>query len=293
MEYFVSFLRYLGLFPITLPPRNRYLDDDELVENTSLGNKKVLDRFTSASSKKRAEELKDTLVGRVSTSTRECHHRVDSLPFYTSILEYKVPAKAYFHYLYNMYRVYKVREEIMERLCTHEKFKKVYFPQIYRANALKEDALFFANELDIDISEIEIFSSTDAYLMYLYSLEQTAPLKILGGWYIESYGNLAGGVILSARIMETLKKHLNSSSQGGTETPVGLSLYHYPQLKDVSFKWKGTVVHKPTPGQFKNYFQTLFNTLDLTKEEELQFIEACRETYGFIEKIAKELEFYL
>jgi len=243
---------------------------------------KVLDQFTSKSSRQRANDLKETLIGRISERIRDVHAEVDSKPFFTAILNYKVTPEAYFYYLFNMYHIYKTREQALERVRSNSiPINQVCFSEIYRTFELERDMNYFAKILGIDINSIKPFKSTDNYITYLNKLEKETPIKLIGSYYIESYGNLAGGITIAQRIRKTLNPD-----------PVGMSFYNYPELKNLTINWKGKEVTRPTPGQFKNYFQDLINVLLLSEDEENNIIDASYEAFKMIGEVIEELSPY-
>lgn len=120
--------------------------------------------------------------------TQDLHETAEKNPFAQLLLSGNINKKQYAKYLFNMWSIYGVLENIAESAGVLKGIE-----DIKRTDAIKEDML----ELNLNIDNQTLAPSTYMYIQYLSKMD---PKKSLAHVYVRHFGDLYGGQILKTKV---------------------------------------------------------------------------------------------
>lgn len=151
------------------------------------------------------------------TSTMVAHKNAETSTFMKQLFKGECSKESYQFYLWALHEVYQTLEQSIEYLKTHEVINKLYFPQLFRLQTLKNDLDEWHFPTDCNVP----LSVRDAVKLYCDRIDQLSkeqPELLIAHIYVRYLGDLSGGQMLK----KVLPKNFNKQN--------GFNFYDFPNL---------------------------------------------------------------
>ncbi|MDV4150609.1 biliverdin-producing heme oxygenase [Clostridium sp. AL.422] len=168
--------------------------------------------------------------------------------------------ESYTEYIYNLSFVYEAIENYLNKYKDLEDVKPFVTTELFRTEAIKNDVKELSNNKDL-----EILSSTLAYVDKLNTVAEINPKLLIPHAYVRFLADLFGGRMFYS----LLKEEFNVSDEA-------LKYYSYEDLGDI----KAYVMK----------YHMMLAKLNLNEEEQKQFIIEVSNSYIYNISISNELD---
>ena len=185
------------------------------------------------------------------------------------ILSSPLSREPYCSFLSSMLAVYEALETALEKHREHPVVGRLYWPEIFRANALKHDLEYFlAGRQPDDVMQM---ASVRAWVQRIHHVSAHQPELLIAHAYMRQMRNLVCGPDDGERVGQILRL-----PTGSPRTPAnGLSYFRYPNISDL-------------PAARTSYRQRLDSIpTDLYDEDEI--LREARRAFAFNWAIVLEL----
>ncbi|MDZ7289591.1 MAG: biliverdin-producing heme oxygenase [candidate division KSB1 bacterium] len=159
---------------------------------------------------------------RLREGTKEAHRLAEHTPFISNFFEGRLSKEVYREFLVQLFHIYTALEEHQERHHGHKVLGKIYFPALYRRQALLQDLNFYYG--DNHWEEVPARKATQIYVQRLDALSDEWVEGLVAHHYTRYLGDLSGGQVLKRIVANTF----NLSSRQG------MAFYEFPQIPDYS-----------------------------------------------------------
>ncbi|WP_411168016.1 heme oxygenase (biliverdin-producing) [Clostridium sp. MB05] len=189
------------------------------------------------------------------------HKAAESTGFTRRLLDKNATKESYAEYLFNLYYVYEVIENNLDKFNDLEAVSPFVTKELYRSHLIKKDL----ETLLGDTSSLKPLSSTLSYVDRINSVSTQNPNLIIAHAYTRFLADLFGG-----RTFYSLLKDFYNVTEDG------LNYYQYKDLGDMR-------------AYVMNYHNML-NSLKLSNEEKEAFILEICNSYIYNMAISNELD---
>lgn len=159
---------------------------------------------------------------RLREGTKEAHRLAEQAPFIRIFFAGQLSEEVYREFLVQLLHIYAALEEHQERHRAHSVLGKIYFPALYRREALLQDLNFYYG--GDQWKELPPHQATQTYVHRISALSNEWVEGLVAHHYTRYLGDLSGGQVLKRIVAKTFK--LSSSE--------GLAFYEFSQISDYS-----------------------------------------------------------
>lgn len=196
--------------------------------------------------------------------TSEEHKAAESSAFIRCFMKGILEKGTYARHLEAFYYVYESMEEELERNKNNLVLKSIYFPELYRKNALLEDLQFFYGTWKPNDHQPSV--ATQDYVKRIRKISETQPELLAAHSYVRYLGDLSGG--------QTLKKV--AARALNLPEGKGISFYEFPMIQDIN--------------GFKQNYRTALDSLPVNDSEKQSILAESKQVFLLNQGIFSELE---
>ncbi|MBM2887202.1 heme oxygenase (biliverdin-producing) [Leptospira interrogans] len=196
--------------------------------------------------------------------TSEEHKAAESSAFIRCFMKGILEKGTYARHLEAFYYVYESMEEELERNKNNLVLKSIYFPELYRKNALLEDLQFFYGTWKPNDHQPSV--ATQDYVKRIRKISETQPELLAAHSYVRYLGDLSGGQILKKVAVRAL-----NLPEGK-----GISFYEFPMIQDIN--------------GFKQNYRTALDSLPVNDSEKQSILAESKQVFLLNQGIFSELE---
>lgn len=196
--------------------------------------------------------------------TSEEHKAAESSAFIRCFMKGILEKGTYARHLEAFYYVYESMEEELERNKNNLVLKSIYFPELYRKNALLEDLQFFYGTWKPNDSQPS--AATQDYVKRIRKISETQPELLAAHFYVRYLGDLSGGQILK----KVAARALNLPEGKG------ISFYEFPAIQDIN--------------GFKQNYRAALDSLPIDDSEKQSILAESKQVFLLNQGIFSELE---
>lgn len=196
--------------------------------------------------------------------TSEEHKAAESSAFIRCFMKGILEKGTYARHLEAFYYVYESMEEELERNKNNLVLKSIYFPELYRKNALLEDLQFFYGTWKPNDHQPSV--ATQDYVKRIRKISETQPELLAAHSYVRYLGDLSGGQILK----KVAARALNLPEGKG------ISFYEFPMIQDIN--------------GFKQNYRTALDSLPVNDSEKQSILAESKQVFLLNQGIFSELE---
>ncbi|EMJ45688.1 heme oxygenase [Leptospira interrogans str. UT126] len=196
--------------------------------------------------------------------TSEEHKAAESSAFIRCFMKGILEKGTYARHLEAFYYVYESMEEELERNKNNLVLKSIYFPELYRKNALLEDLQFFYGTWKPNDHQPSV--ATQNYVKRIRKISETQPELLAAHSYVRYLGDLSGGQILK----KVAARALNLPEGKG------ISFYEFPMIQDIN--------------GFKQNYRTALDSLPVNDSEKQSILAESKQVFLLNQGIFSELE---
>lgn len=187
--------------------------------------------------------------------TSEEHKAAESSAFIRCFMKGILEKGTYARHLEAFYYVYESMEEELERNKNNLVLKSIYFPELYRKNALLEDLQFFYGTWKPNDHQPSV--ATQDYVKRIRKISETQPELLAAHSYVRYLGDLSGGQILK----KVAARALNLPEGKG------ISFYEFPMIQDIN--------------GFKQNYRTALDSLPVNDSEKQSILAESKQVFLF------------
>lgn len=151
------------------------------------------------------------------TSTMAAHKNAETSSFMKLLFKGDCSKESYQHYLWALHEVYQTLESVIDKLKDHSVINKVYFPNLFRLQTLKNDLQEWGFSLNEEIPET-VQQAVKLYCERITHLDKERPELLTAHIYVRYLGDLSGGQMLK----KVLPKNFNRE--------IGFSFYDFSNI---------------------------------------------------------------
>lgn len=188
------------------------------------------------------------------------HKAAESSGFTKRLLNKNANIESYAEYIYNLSYVYEAIENNLNKYKDIEDVKPFVTPEIYRSELIRKDVKAISKD-----KEIEVLSSTLAYVDRINSIAEKNPKLLIAHAYTRFLADLFGGRIFYS----LLKEHYKMGNES-------LNYYVYEDLNDI----KTYVMN----------YHAMLNNLKFNDDEKDAFVLEVCNSYIYNIAISNELD---
>ncbi|EKO14391.1 heme oxygenase (biliverdin-producing) [Leptospira kirschneri] len=196
--------------------------------------------------------------------TSEEHKAAESSAFIRCFMKGILEKGTYARHLEAFYYVYESMEEELERNKNNLVLKSIYFPELYRKNALLEDLQFFYGTWKPNDSQPS--AATQDYVKRIRKISETQPELLAAHSYVRYLGDLSGGQILK----KVAARALNLPEGKG------ISFYEFTAIQDIN--------------GFKQNYRAALDSLPIDDSEKQSILAESKQVFLLNQGIFSELE---
>ncbi|EKP07014.1 heme oxygenase [Leptospira kirschneri str. 2008720114] len=196
--------------------------------------------------------------------TSEEHKAAESSAFIRCFMKGILEKGTYARHLEAFYYVYESMEEELERNKNNLVLKSIYFPELYRKNALLKDLQFFYGTWKPNDSQPS--AATQDYVKRIRKISETQPELLAAHSYVRYLGDLSGGQILK----KVAARALNLPEGKG------ISFYEFPAIQDIN--------------GFKQNYRAALDSLPIDDSEKQSILAESKQVFLLNQGIFSELE---
>ncbi|KAJ7989310.1 hypothetical protein DPEC_G00303220 [Dallia pectoralis] len=208
----------------------------------------------------------------LAAGTKEVHEKAENTQFVKDFLKGRIRKELFKLGHVALYYTYEAMEEEIERNKDHPDFSPLYFPELYRCNALARDLEYFYGE---DWRErVSCSLATQRYVEHIRQVGEDDPVLLVAHAYTRYMGDLSGGQVLKKVAQRALKLPV---------TGEGVNFYQFDGIHSAK--------------AFKQLYRSRMNELDLdtaTKErlvaEAVMAFQLNIEVFGELDEIGKDIK---
>lgn len=207
--------------------------------------------------------MSTNLAQKLREGTTKSHSMAENVSFVKSFLGGVVDKTSYRKLVANLYFIYEVMEEQIDKHKNHHVVSSIHFPELYRKSSLMKDLEYYYGE---DwIAKIEPSPATSIYVSRIRQISYASPELLIAHSYTRYIGDLSGGQILK----KIAKSAMNLTGSNGT------AFYDFDLIEDEV--------------QFKNLYRESLNNIPLDDVQVRQIISEANTAFNLNMKIFQEL----
>lgn len=197
--------------------------------------------------------------------TAEKHQETEKVPYLRAIFRGGLDPQTYTYQLESLLYVYTFMEKLFRDYKDDMILSKLFFPQLFRENLIKEDIETFQTKFGTKLRGI-ISPKTHCYLEHIEAAAKKNPMLLTAQAYVRYLGDLSGGQAIQKVIAKTF----------GLEGQEGTRFYQFPEIEDLQ--------------AFKGIYRTALDTLPLNEEEKRALLEEAKNVFDLNKDLFVELE---
>lgn len=196
--------------------------------------------------------------------TKEVHVRAERSPFMQAFFRGHVPRDGYRELLARLLPVYEALEQAQQQLADDVAMGQINFPQLYRAETLREDlAFYYGPDWRNRIADTP---AVREYVGRIHELAQTWPAGLAAHHYTRYLGDLSGGQIIKRMIQKSF----------GTDGNDGVAFYEFPEITDIP--------------AFKKEYRAGMNAIPLADGEAQRIVDEANHAFELNVGLFSELD---
>lgn len=172
--------------------------------------------------------------------TKDSHRLAERTPFIRQFFSGTLSMEAYREFLVQLFHIYTALEESAMLHREHDVLGKLYFPALFRSEALRHDLDFYFG--GAQWQEMPPQGATKTYVQRINALSNDWVEGLVAHHYTRYLGDLSGGQMLKRIVAKTF----NSDSGNG------LAFYEFPQISNHA--------------QFKDEYRILLDSLRVDEQ---------------------------
>ncbi len=204
------------------------------------------------------------LALRLREGTSLNHDAAEQSGFVRCFIKGVLEPNTYIRHLEDFYFVYQAMEECLREHANDPVISKIYFPELFREEAIARDLEFFLGE-DWR-SKISLSPSGRVYVDHIREISSSKPYLLVAHSYVRYLGDLSGGQILKKIAAKSL----------GLESGRGIEFYEFPEISNLN--------------EFKKNYREALDSLPLTEEQEEEVLSEAKYVFDLNKKVFSELE---
>lgn len=162
----------------------------------------------------------DPLSVRLRAGTREAHRQAEGTPFIRQFFAGLLTRQAYREFLVQLLHIYTALEEGHERHREQRLLAGLYYPELFRREALLDDLHFYFGDQGWEYTPLR--QATRAYARRIRELTEGWSEGLVAHHYTRYLGDLSGGQALKRIVARTF----------GLDSSAGLAFYEFPLIPD-------------------------------------------------------------
>lgn len=207
--------------------------------------------------------MTSNLATKLREGTKKAHTMAENVGFVKCFLKGVVEKTSYRKLVANLYFVYSVMEEEMERHKGHPIVSKIYFPELNRKSSLEQDLHYYYGSNWRE--QIAISEAGQAYVNRIREISETQPELLVAHSYTRYLGDLSGGQILK----NIAQRAMNLSGDG-------TAFYEFADISDEK--------------AFKAKYRQALDKLPVDDATADRIVEEANSAFGMNMKLFNELE---
>ncbi|EOQ96745.1 heme oxygenase [Leptospira wolbachii serovar Codice str. CDC] len=197
--------------------------------------------------------------------TAEKHQETEKVPYLRAIFRGGLDAQTYTYQLESLLAVYTVMEELYRQNKDNPILSKLYFPTLFREEALKEDITSFQKKFNTKLRGV-ISKATQSYIDHIKKIAETKPELLVAQAYVRYLGDLSGGQSIKKVVAKTFQLEGNE----------GTAFYEFPEIEDLM--------------AFKGIYRQNLDTLPLNDSQKAELLEEAKATFDLNKFLFIELD---
>ena len=147
----------------------------------------------------------ESLAHSLKAATMQVHKTTESSSFIQQLFKGDCSVENYKYYLWALHEIYQSLETAIDSLKDHKTINQLYFPELFRVKALKQDLQDWdSHELTNIPSSIQ--QATKNYCQRIQQIAETQPELLVAHIYVRYLGDLSGGQILKKVLPKNFKR---------------------------------------------------------------------------------------
>ena len=195
--------------------------------------------------------------------TRDLHLVAERSPFMQAFFRGQVSREVYCQMLARLQQVYALIEKYQTQNADHPILGKMYFPELFRVEAMQQDLAFFKHMAD---NKSEMTEATKNYADRIEWLATHWPVGIIAHQYTRYLGDLSGGQM----IKKVVKRAYNLENENG------VSFYNFSGVPDIPV--------------FKERYRTAIDSLPMDEDEKQRLVDEANLSFRYNIALFHELE---
>ncbi len=208
--------------------------------------------------------MSSNLATKLREGTKKSHSMAENVGFVKCFLKGVVEKNSYRKLVANLYFVYTVMEEEMERQRQHPIVSQIYYPQLHRQHSLEQDLCYYYGSNWKE--QITPSVAAEAYMQRIREVSNTAPELLVAHSYTRYLGDLSGGQILKG----IAQRAMNLSDGEGT------AFYEFQDI--------------PDDKAFKATYRQSLDELPVDEATADRIVDEANAAFGMNMKLFQELE---
>ncbi|MDM9381404.1 heme oxygenase (biliverdin-producing) [Chlorogloeopsis sp. ULAP01] len=207
--------------------------------------------------------MSSNLATKLRVGTKKAHTMAENVGFVKCFLKGVVEKNSYRKLVANLYFVYSVMEEEMEKHKNHPLVSKINFRELYRQRSLEKDLSYYYGGNWRE--QIQLSPAGEAYVQRIREVSEKEPELLIAHSYTRYLGDLSGGQILKG-IAQTA---MNLSGDG-------TAFYEFEDISDEK--------------AFKNKYRQALDELPIDDATADRIVDEANAAFGMNMKMFQELE---
>ncbi len=211
--------------------------------------------------------MSQDLASRLREGTAHSHTAAENTAYMKCFLKGIVEREPFRKLLANLYLVYSVLEEALQKHQTHPIVGAMYFPELNRTANLEQDLAFYYGDNWREL--IQPLNAGQTYVNRLRDISDNDPVLLIAHSYTRYMGDLSGGQALK----NIIRSALNLAPNQGTD------LYEFEQIPTIEAK-----------RAFKETYRQTLNSLAIDEETINRIVAEANYAFQLNRDVVHELE---
>jgi heme oxygenase len=208
--------------------------------------------------------MSSNLATKLREGTKKAHTMAENVGFVKCFLKGVVEKTSYRKLVSNLYFVYSVMEEEMERHHSHPVVSKIYFKELNRKKSLEQDLTYYYGSNWRE--QVTLSPAGEAYVQHIREVSASQPELLVAHSYTRYLGDLSGGQILK----KIAQRGMNLADGEGT------AFYEFKEIPDEK--------------AFKAHYRKALDELPVDEATADRIVDEANATFAMNMKLFQELE---
>ena len=197
--------------------------------------------------------------------TAEKHQETEKVPYLRAIFKGGLDPQTYTTQLECFLPIYECMESFFAAEKSHPVLSKLYYPELNRQDALKEDIAYFQKRFGTKLKG-SLSPKTKAYVEHIQNVAKSNPYLLSAQSYVRYLGDLSGGQAIKKVVARTFQLNENEGTQ----------FYEFPNIAD----------HQA----FKGIYRTALDTLPLNETQKEELLAEAKKVFDLNKDLFVELD---